>query len=167
MIVQVVEQDFKEFIAQDDKETTSNDDITLVVLESKPENILEKKFSNYLSLLEKVETEIIDFLQKYSIQLMEIRLGLHEMLANAVEHGNQLKEDKQVHVEVAVTEEYTRLVIEDEGVGFNWEEKLTASLQDTGFQDRGRGIMITKELFDKVQYNKKGNKICLIKFREE
>lgn len=166
LLVQVIERDFEEFMGDKYQENASNDDITLVVLESKSENRLEVEFNNKLSLLEEIETEIIGFLKDYNLPIIDIQLGLHEMLANAIEHGNQLKETKEVKVKVTVTKGYVRLIVADEGAGFDWQQKLTRCLEETGCQGRGRGIIITKQLFDQVVYNKKGNQICMIKFRE-
>ncbi|MBM7557090.1 PAS domain S-box protein [Halanaerobacter jeridensis] len=165
MLVQVIREEFRKFIGQKDKYNTSNDDITLVVLEHKGKNRLEKEFASQLCLLEEIVAEIINFLKDHTQQIMDIQMGLHEMLANAVEHGNQLNEEKKVKIKVAVTDDYLRIIIQDEGTGFDHEEKLNNSLEDSGCQERGRGIIITKQLFDQLQYNKKGNQVCLVKFR--
>ena len=160
ILVQVIEEDFNNFINDD-----NDDDITLVILESKAENKLIREFDNQVDMICQVETEIVDFLSEYSVELMEIRIGLHEMLINAVEHGNQFRDDRKVKVEVTINSHYIRIIIQDQGLGFNWKEKLDTSLADRGYQERGRGIILTQELFDLFCYNKKGNKVCLVKFR--
>ena len=91
-----------------------------------------------------------------------IQLVIREALANAVKHGSQ--GDPTKHVDFILHKQKKRLVIkvEDEGRGF------TDSPPDTTNDDNillccGRGLKIMNQYFDKVTYNKQGNKLELIK----
>ncbi|MCC6546173.1 response regulator [Candidatus Sumerlaeota bacterium] len=117
-----------------------------------------------------------------------IQLGLHELLTNAVEHGNlaityeekhralsegphqfqQLVERRMVHpiygqrqvtVEFNQTNDRLDWVIQDEGDGFDWAG--VPSPLDSENQERlnGRGIFLARFQFDALEYIGNGNKV--------
>ena len=71
---------------------------------------------------------------------------------------------RRIHIEYILEPEKVEYLIRDQGNGFNHEffelrkhqSKKTLSLH-------GRGILLTRSIFDKVSYNKKGNEVKLIK----
>jgi anti-sigma regulatory factor (Ser/Thr protein kinase)/PAS domain-containing protein len=122
-------------------------------------------------------------------ELSIIRIGLREILINAMEHGNlgitnqektqyllegiydkiikeRLKDpyyqNKKVVIEYKLTNHILFYRITDEGSGFEVEKFLNKEVEFNSFH--GRGIFITKNAFDKVIYNKKGNSVTLIKY---
>ena len=122
-------------------------------------------------------------------ELSIIRIGLREILINAMEHGNlgitnqektqyllegiydkiikeRLKDpyyqNKKVVIEYKLTNHILIYRITDEGSGFDVEKFLNKEVEFNSFH--GRGIFITKNAFDKVIYNKKGNSVTLIKY---
>lgn len=90
-------------------------------------------------------------------------IGFYELLVNAVEHGNNFDPSKKVIIIIALEDNCTKIYIEDQGKGFNWQEKLRGSSSFDGFQERGRGICLAKIFCDDLIYNKKGNKVCIVK----
>lgn len=119
-----------------------------------------------------------------------IRIGIREMLINAIEHGNLeisneektkflqngsypqiLKErlenpilkNRKVIVESKITKKEVIFKIIDEGNGFDVLEYLNKKNLATLDSLHGRGILITKNAFDKILYNKKGNCVIMIK----
>jgi len=122
-----------------------------------------------------------------------LRVAIREILINAIEHGNLnitydektaamaenrylefIKErqnkpayrDKKVTVEYMINEEKLVCKITDEGQGFDY----TAMLSDEGTQEansemlpHGRGITMTRQIFDEITYNRKGNQVLLVK----
>jgi anti-sigma regulatory factor (Ser/Thr protein kinase) len=122
--------------------------------------------------------------------LQKIRVGLCEMITNAIEHGNLeitgdekfyytskgtyielLKSklaskdiiNKKVTVELSINSNRLKVSIEDDGNGFDTSKvKEFCNLRDVT-KLHGRGIMITTLYFDKIKYNKKGNRVTLIK----
>lgn len=123
------------------------------------------------------------------MQLSMIRIALREILINAIEHGNLeitseektnyllqgnydqfLKErlknpaycNKKIIIEYKLIDNAVLYKITDEGKGFDVEKYL--SKKEVNLDSfHGRGIFITKNAFDKVYYNKKGNSVVLIK----
>jgi PAS domain-containing protein len=128
-------------------------------------------------------------------ELSELRFCLREMLINAIEHGNldvkfdektraisdgsyftfiQLRQkaaglrDRRVLVEYMYDGTEISYVIEDEGSGFDHRSYMKLSLDDINstLPLHGRGILITRLLFDVIEYNEKGNRVRLVKFLE-
>jgi len=113
-------------------------------------------------------------------------LGLSELLVNAVEHGNlgisyseksRLKRadnwqeeiqrrqalvenaDKQVTVEFERNADEVRIVIRDEGAGFDWTRYLDFE-PDRAFDPNGRGIAMARlGSFQDLQYQGSGNTV--------
>ena len=89
-------------------------------------------------------------------------LHFHELLVNAMEHGNKRDGGKAVSIEVAVTDQYYRAIITDQGEGFNWRDKINKELDLEGDSDRGRGIIMTRMMTDYLGYNERGNRVVMI-----
>lgn len=128
-----------------------------------------------------------------SARIKFIQIALRETLINAIEHGNlgltfqeksealndnlyfevirarQIEADnlnKKVHIEYSINSERVVYIISDEGEGFNHEQidVISDPSQDDDIPVHGRGITMTRNAFDEVVYNKKGNHVMLIKY---
>ncbi|MCB1320373.1 MAG: ATP-binding protein [Leptospiraceae bacterium] len=120
------------------------------------------------------------------------RMGLREIIVNAIEHGNlnitadeksksladstymrlfneRLRDpryrNRKVIVDYELTTEYARYVVTDEGGGFEHSQVTGARIQDLNRENllHGRGILITLQQFDRVNYNARGNQVELIR----
>jgi anti-sigma regulatory factor (Ser/Thr protein kinase) len=155
---------------------------------------IEKSFSvaNDIFNVERIvyilTKEFIYFLDFNSLE--KVRIGLAEMITNAIEHGNlcisgdqklhstengtyyhlieeRLKDerykDRRVTFEYRVSGEGVSIAIEDQGSGFKVEEIPDPTMLEGLFKLHGRGILITRMYFDEVNYNSIGNRVELIK----
>ncbi|MBC7197534.1 MAG: ATP-binding protein, partial [Deferribacterales bacterium] len=77
--------------------------------------------------------------------------------------SNKTLSGRYVTVNIYFDKNIFKALIEDMGKGFNTEDALKNNNENNLLKLHGRGIMITKMYFDKVEYNKKGNKVMLIK----
>lgn len=120
-------------------------------------------------------------------KLLGVRIGIGEMLANAIEHGNlgisaAEKEEalaqgryddllaarravpanaaKRVSIEARVSRGQLRVTVRDEGAGFDWRRLADAG---TGGTLAGRGILLARAHFDEVRWNAAGNEVTLVK----
>ena len=139
--------------------------------------------------------EVIEMLKNFVFldkkTLLSIRLSIHEILVNAMEHGNleisysdkklllekiidyqkylQKKSqdppfnERKVRLTYHISKDELVFEIEDEGKGFNVDQLPSPVKESKVSQLSGRGIFITKVNMDSVEYNKKGNKVTLIK----
>ncbi|UMZ74170.1 SpoIIE family protein phosphatase [Natranaerofaba carboxydovora] len=163
LIIEAIKNDYVNFnngILQGD------DDITLVVFQVYRQN--KMSFSYEL----RSELEELNWLDKdVQSKLPPVEesqyflMALHELTANAIEHGNQLNKEKNVRVDIIYVEQkYLMAVIEDEGEGFDWQQKLRKEIELSGEKERGRGVLMSAMISDIIYYNHKGNKvIALIK----
>lgn len=120
----------------------------------------------------------------------DLALGIHEMVLNAVEHGNLgiTSEEKSAALEDqtfgalvrnllsvpelasrSVTVEYefdgeiARYRIIDEGAGFEWSRFLERDEPEDLLASNGRGILISRYIFDRIEYNETGNEVFVEK----
>ncbi len=125
-------------------------------------------------------------------EIVNIKIGIEEIITNAIEHGNlgitfeekqkaiedgrwgefiesRLNENnnrkKLIRINSKLTEEEFRIVISDEGEGFDWKALPEVSA-DNLLRYNGRGIFLTKIYFDEVIFNEKGNEVTLVKYKK-
>jgi serine/threonine-protein kinase RsbW len=96
----------------------------------------------------------------------ELRLGLQEALVNAAKHGNNLDPSKKVIVRFSLIDNQYWWIISDQGCGFNpafiYETDNTEYLPPDE-SENGRGMSILHQIFDQVEWNKKGTELRLCK----
>jgi len=122
-----------------------------------------------------------------------MKIGLQEILINAIEHGNLdityeekqqlltsgeyqnvLREmaalpennDKYVDIKVFSTPDYLKIVVEDMGEGFDLSEIPDPENPENFLNESGKGIMMTLNAYDEVVYNEKGNRVTLLKYAD-
>jgi len=102
--------------------------------------------------------------------LFEVKVILNELILNAIKHGN--KEDDKKFIKICAGLKNQRdlfIVIEDSGEGYDYNDVLaipvcTGSEQEIcDLKETGRGLLIVKNLCDKIKFNKKGNKVIVVK----
>ena len=98
--------------------------------------------------------------------LFSVRLALEEALANAIKHGNQMDPNKSVHISCHIDEHRIRLVVEDEGQGFQLNDVPDPTTEENLDKPSGRGIMLIRSFMSLVEYNETGNRLILEKNRE-
>jgi CheY-like chemotaxis protein len=152
---------------------------------------LELDIQNNPQALAPTVQYVLQFLPRFvgERELMQIGLGLNEILQNAFEHGNlgidsarkqrlidsnqfesTLKEActasaaKKIRVIVDVEGSQLCCKIEDDGEGFDWRNLPDPT---SSFEARtsasGRGIYLARKIFDTVTFNEKGNAVALTK----
>ncbi len=116
-----------------------------------------------------------------------LHVALHEMLLNAVEHGNcgityedktawleqnagimdlirernenpQIRR-KKVRFSYRITPEQSSFTIEDEGKGFDWRSRLAKQKSEENMGLHGRGMQMTEHYVKDLTYNDKGNRV--------
>lgn len=93
-------------------------------------------------------------------------LCLDEAFTNAMMHGNRVDPDKQIRAWVFCDDERWGCIIEDEGEGFGQEDLPDNSPQNL-LRETGRGIMLMEGYLDSLLYNEKGNRLMMVRHREE
>jgi anti-sigma regulatory factor (Ser/Thr protein kinase) len=113
-------------------------------------------------------------------QIVNVAIGLREALVNAIVHGNMgIDEidagkrseeierrkaeyaDKKVKVSIAYSPDTLRIIITDEGKGFDVHQVSDPTDDDHIQNTTGRGVWVMKSFFDSVIHNQKGNEVIL------
>ncbi|MBX7056778.1 MAG: ATP-binding protein [Leptospirales bacterium] len=121
-----------------------------------------------------------------------VRFGVREMILNAIEHGNlgitfhekseairageyfhfmnerqqdQRFRQRRVRVYYSLTQRHAAYIIADEGAGFDHRAALQAELDllNAASHSHGRGIVMSRQVFDIMRYNERGNRVFLLK----
>ncbi len=150
--------------------------------------------TNYFGIGELLGDRLTRNLRRYVSQdlMLDLRLGVREVLINAIEHGNLnvtgrekaaaleagtyfafLQErqadprfrDRTVTVDYSLSPRRVWFRITDQGEGFDHRAMLQKTLAEVNEASslHGRGILLARQYFDVLRYNEKGNEVLLIK----
>ena len=132
-------------------------------------SITKKEFQvpSVLSEVQKASEKALSFLKPLALSeafLFDIRLCLEEALINAMKYGNKLKEELQVKLAVECVDDEIRIMVEDQGEGFDVQGLKDCTNGENLMRNHGRGVYLIHQLMDKVIYNAKGNRLLMVKF---
>ena len=120
-----------------------------------------------LKSVKKVVAEILTCLKKQKADeadVFDIRLSLEEALINAIKYGNKQDEAAPVLIDFEYDDHKVGISIEDKGKGFDYERVPDPTKEDNLLKGSGRGVFLIRHLMDSVKYNKKGNRISMVKY---
>lgn len=89
-----------------------------------------------------------------------ILISLTEAVNNAIRHGNNLDENKQV--EICIVEKESNQIclrVSDEGRGFNINDIKDPTIEENIFRLGGRGVFLIRELADEVHFLDNGSTV--------
>jgi serine/threonine-protein kinase RsbW len=106
-----------------------------------------------IELAEEVLTELCRTASIDDEMVYWVGMALREALANAIKHGNKLNPEKRVHVHMEVKPgTLLRLVVEDEGEGFDSAEIANPTDPQNLLRSSGRGIFYMRNFMDDVSF---------------
>lgn len=91
-----------------------------------------------------------------------LRVVLSEALSNAIVQGNREDLTKWVDVRAELVPDAIRVWVTDEGTGFDPDAVPEPIRPEQLDKARGRGIYLIRKLVDTVEFNERGNSICMI-----
>ena len=92
-----------------------------------------------------------------------IRLAFEEAVNNAIRHGNAMDAAKAVRIEYEVTPARVAIAIADEGRGFDPGALPDPTRDENLEKPGGRGVMLMRAYMDKVTFNRRGNRVSMVK----
>lgn len=126
-------------------------------------------------LLVESKIEAIDPVVEKSLQLLRncpcaeehelaVETALREALANAIVHGNHCQSSKKVRVRCGCDPSSgIRIVVQDEGGGFDLAKVPSPLLGGNVLSEHGRGIFLIQQFMDEVHFEDGGREIHMRK----
>ncbi|HQX49517.1 MAG TPA: ATP-binding protein [Planctomycetaceae bacterium] len=90
-----------------------------------------------------------------------LRLVIEEALTNAIRHGNRWDGSKQVHVFCCLDDHKVRVVITDQGDGFDPAGVPDPTDEEFIGRPNGRGISLMQTYMNLCQYSNGGRRITI------
>ncbi len=90
-----------------------------------------------------------------------LMVSLTEAVSNAIIHGNQKDSSKYVRIEISNSSSQLRVVVEDEGSGFDYQQLPDPTTSDKIECCGGRGVFLIRELCDTLEFKKNGRRVEL------
>jgi anti-sigma regulatory factor (Ser/Thr protein kinase) len=141
------------------------DDIALIIISVVPDSW------NRLSIPPYTFNEVLDnIVRELTLKnvsddvIFKVRLSLDECITNAIKHGHRSNYLEKILVSYLIDSEKIVIQIQDRGEGFDY-----ASLPDPTVEyylqlPEGRGVFLTMQVMDKVEFNDVGNVVTLSKY---
>jgi len=132
---------------------------------------IERAFDSTLESVDEAEALILDAAAKAGFDEDEqhhISMAARECLVNAVVHGNRYSAHKKVHVMIENSSDRIRIVIADEGEGFDLSELPDPLAEENLLRHSGRGIFLIRAFMDDLKVRKispHGTEVTLVKIR--
>lgn len=121
--------------------------------------VVRLKINSRLENIAKVESMIETLRVQYAIndeQYGNMLLASVEAVTNAIEHGNNLDEQKTVDIEACKCDASFKLFIRDQGRGFNPDRLPDPTTPEFREQPDGRGVFLMRKLADEVFFRDGG-----------
>ena len=133
-------------------------------------SVIEKQFRSRLTAVVKAErlaervTRRLDYSEN---DRMDIAIAVTEAVNNAVFHGNHQRPDKMVTIRFEISPRLLRVVVSDEGTGFDPDTVADPLSPENLTKPNGRGLLILESLMDSVQVKPtpRGTEVIMVKRR--
>ncbi len=90
-----------------------------------------------------------------------IMIAVTESVNNAIKHGNNSDNSKNVSLSLSLNENIIKFIIEDEGAGFDYSNLPDPTAPENIDKPGGRGIFLMKHLSDEVNFKDNGRVVEL------
>jgi serine/threonine-protein kinase RsbW len=123
---------------------------------------LKIEFPSIMENIRLVESFIDNAKDKFNISddaYGNIMVAVTESVNNAIIHGNHNDVNKTVWLSFFTEKEKLKCVIEDEGIGFDFENLPDPTAPENLNKVGGRGVFLIKNLSDEVKFFDGGKKV--------
>lgn len=88
-----------------------------------------------------------------------IHLAVVEAVTNAIIHGNKSDENKDVYFETKKEDSQIKIIVKDQGRGFDADVIPDPTLPENLEKISGRGVFLIKNLADEVTFSENGTSL--------
>ena len=113
---------------------------------------IDSQFEN-IELVQAVLEDSLSRLELDDDSRYWIGIAVREAVANAIKHGNKQDPEKQVTVDLGVSDGALTIQIADQGEGFDPTEVADPLNPDNLLKPSGRGIFYMKRFMDDIEYS--------------
>jgi serine phosphatase RsbU (regulator of sigma subunit)/anti-sigma regulatory factor (Ser/Thr protein kinase) len=142
----------------------NDDDILFAIMSIEPETW------SYIELppstKDSAVAEVIHYLEKLHVPndiISDFRLALDELITNAIIHGNKEDPKKKVFVRYTMHQGLIKMMVKDEGIGFERDSSTFMLDRDQIYEAGKRGVYLVKSIMDEMYYNETGNEVTITK----
>ncbi len=124
---------------------------------------LQVRFPSTLRLLSQAARKMYHWIIE-RVELKDqygLKLVIHEVLSNAVIHGNKNEIEKYVTVSICIESTAVKIGVSDEGNGFDWGAANNKGTMSNIRATSGRGLKLFRAYGYKTSYNDIGNCVTL------
>lgn len=90
-----------------------------------------------------------------------ILIAVSEAVNNAIQHGNHGDVSKKVRLFALIENDLFKIVVEDEGNGFDFENLPDPTAPENLEKENGRGVFLMRSLAENVVFENDGSKVEL------
>jgi len=128
---------------------------------------MEKKLNipSKIENLRIVEKAVDDISSDYNLNSElygNVLIATIEAANNAILHGNKLDETKNVDISIKVEGNKLRIVVKDQGDGFDYANIPDPTSPENIEKINGRGVFLMEKLSDEICFFENGSKVELI-----
>ncbi len=92
-----------------------------------------------------------------------VHLAVEEAVVNAIKHGNQNDRTKVVRVQYEISADRFRIIVTDQGEGFDPEDVPDPTDEEHLELPSGRGLMLMRSFMTHIAFNDRGNQVTMEK----
>lgn len=126
--------------------------------------IMKLNISSNVNNLRIIEGKVDEIMLTLGINKDEygrILVATMEAVNNAIVHGNQYDNDKNVDITFQFERNDFIVKVKDQGIGFNPDCVPDPTSPENIENLRGRGVFLMKHLADDIGFNEKGNEVVM------
>jgi len=94
-----------------------------------------------------------------------VRVALNEAVINAVKHGHGNDPRKRARIWWVVSASAVKLVVKDEGAGFDPDRVSNPCLPENRERPGGRGVFLMRSYMSWVRFNDASNRVVMCRYR--
>ena len=99
--------------------------------------------------------------------IFAVHLALEEAFTNAITHGNEMSSVKKVRIDYSVRLDQFEASMIDEGEGFDPIVIPDPRYGENLYKITGRGLLLMHSYMDVVEFNKRGNGVRMVRYKEQ
>jgi serine/threonine-protein kinase RsbW len=120
------------------------------------EKIFSLEIKSDPDLLPEVEAFMVDVAKEVGLsedKYNNLALSVSEAVSNSMVHGNKEDKSKKINIDITSNGSTLKIIIKDEGKGFDLKKVPDPTEPENILKDSGRGIHIMRSFLDDLEYN--------------